>query len=560
MDTLSPVAGKLFGMSFALAMNFALVISAMLLYTLLLDGRFSAAAKRYQVIIGISFGLFAIISMQVPIHVRDGIIIDAKYPLVGIATCFGGPLAGFIAASFSAASRIFIGGIGVYAAIPTLYMVWGLGILFRKDLSFGLQFKSRILRYLGFGVLIWLLQFIGGMVFFVFLPADEVGPLLVDRSLPALVIYPPMTVLLGLALEFVESRYQLRRSQAESQMRFSKVFESSPLPMAVIKYPDLLVRQSNKVFAESFGKRFLEMQALLIHRAWMTLQGRGDVEFREECQFHKERVIRYITFLGGVVEFDGEPHLLIHLVDRTKDVIAEQTRQKLLESLERKNREIQDLNFALHHDLRTPLVSIQSFLGELRDRLQEGDVAGGLDDLKRVEHASQRLSKLIFGISQLNETFNVSSEVVESSLPLIVSKVCQKIGLPANSIVYELDIELVNYDERMLTNLFQPILENALQFARPDEPLQVVISQKLEQDLLKIRFRDNGIGIEPIYLERIFNLFEKLNPRTPGIGLGLTLTRRIVNSMGGKVWMESKGLGHGATVCVNLPAKEAIFA
>jgi signal transduction histidine kinase len=68
--------------------------------------------------------------------------------------------------------------------------------------------------------------------------------------------------------------------------------------------------------------------------------------------------------------------------------------------------------------------------------------------------------------------------------------------------------------------------------------------------------RDNGIGIESTYHERVFQLFERLEPETPGTGIGLTLVQRIVQAHGGRIWVESEGAGQGSTFCFTLPLAE----
>jgi signal transduction histidine kinase len=65
--------------------------------------------------------------------------------------------------------------------------------------------------------------------------------------------------------------------------------------------------------------------------------------------------------------------------------------------------------------------------------------------------------------------------------------------------------------------------------------------------------KDNGQGIEPQYRERVFGLFDKLDPRSEGTGIGLALAKRIVEVHGGRIWVESDGLGHGSTFCFTLP-------
>lgn len=546
-------------MSIALVSNFTLVISAMLVYVLLLDGRFSPKSKQYQVLIGLSFGLLCFISMHAPIPVREGVIIDAKYPLVGIATLFAGPIAGLIALVLAASYRIYMGGIGVYAALPTLLFVWGLALSLRKGFAHGGTVPQRFWKFLIFGIIIWIFQVVGGLVFLFFLPLDEVGPLLVDRSIPAMMVYPPMTVLLGLSLDFVESRHRLRLAKLEDEARFRVVFESSPLPMATVSAENWSLKQSNAVFQEEYGMSFLVEHKELFQRAKHSLVALRASSFREECQFHHGKSLRHLSVLVSVVAIEGDDCLLVHLVDRTRDVLAEQVRQRLLLNLEQKNKEMQDLNFALHHDLRTPLVSILAFVGELRERILQDDRQGALDDLARVEEASQKLSKLVIGISQLNESMKQSNQGAECEFEPLVKNLGHRIFLPGSQMIMEGEEVRIPLDERILENLLSPILENAMQFAVPGKGLVVHAGTKHEGSIVHIWVRDNGIGMETRFLERVFSLFEKLDSKSTGIGLGLTLVRRMTESLGGKTWLESEGIGKGCTAHITIPNKEAIF-
>lgn len=82
---------------------------------------------------------------------------------------------------------------------------------------------------------------------------------------------------------------------------------------------------------------------------------------------------------------------------------------------------------------------------------------------------------------------------------------------------------------------------------------KVEIDAETSAGRVLVRVRDNGIGVEPEHHEKIFGLFERLNPASEGTGLGLALARRVVEAQGGKLWVESQGAGGGATFCFTLP-------
>jgi signal transduction histidine kinase len=96
-------------------------------------------------------------------------------------------------------------------------------------------------------------------------------------------------------------------------------------------------------------------------------------------------------------------------------------------------------------------------------------------------------------------------------------------------------------------------VENAAKFTAGRPEPRITVGARQDRDEQVFFVRDNGRGIEPRFLEKVFDLFEKLDPAVEGTGVGLALVRRIVEAHGGKVWAESDGLGHGATFCFTLP-------
>jgi signal transduction histidine kinase len=106
--------------------------------------------------------------------------------------------------------------------------------------------------------------------------------------------------------------------------------------------------------------------------------------------------------------------------------------------------------------------------------------------------------------------------------------------------------------------VLQNLIDNAVRFTSDSKEPFIEIGQRHDGNQRVIFVRDNGIGIEPQYLKRIFNLFEQLNPQAGGTGVGLAISKRIVEVHGGSIWAESDGLGKGATFCFTLPEVESL--
>jgi len=112
----------------------------------------------------------------------------------------------------------------------------------------------------------------------------------------------------------------------------------------------------------------------------------------------------------------------------------------------------------------------------------------------------------------------------------------------------------VHGDRTRLLEVLQNLIENAVKFRSGQaEPVIEVGSRKGPGGLV-VYVRDNGVGIDPRYHQRVFGLFERLDPRVEGTGVGLALVKRIVEVHGGRVWVESEGAGRGSAFCFTLPA------
>jgi signal transduction histidine kinase len=114
-------------------------------------------------------------------------------------------------------------------------------------------------------------------------------------------------------------------------------------------------------------------------------------------------------------------------------------------------------------------------------------------------------------------------------------------------------LPVVDGDRHRLLEVLQNLIENAVKFRSGQGEPVVEVGSRPGPDGPVVFVRDNGIGIDPRYHDRVFALFERLDPRVEGTGVGLALVRRIVEVHGGRVWVESDGAGRGSTFCFTLP-------
>ena len=236
-------------------------------------------------------------------------------------------------------------------------------------------------------------------------------------------------------------------------------------------------------------------------------------------------------------------------------------RQTFIEELEAKNAELERFTYTISHDLKSPLVTITGFLGYLERDALSGHVEKVKSNIIRITTAAQKMQALLNDLLELsrigrlmNRPENVPfKEIVQESLERVRGR------LEANNVTIKFQDEfpVVHGDKTRLIEVLQNLVDNAAKFSSANEnPIIEINTMGTDQEGNSIFLvRDNGIGIQPEFQERIFGLFNKLDQTAEGTGIGLTLVKRIIEVHGGKIWVESE-LGKGATFYFTLPGSQ----
>ena len=261
-------------------------------------------------------------------------------------------------------------------------------------------------------------------------------------------------------------------------------------------------------------------------------------------------------------EIGSMAHGVNHLLEETQRHLAELRaaaleREALITRLEAKNAELEQFNYTVSHDLTSPLVTIRGFAGLLERDLAEGSVEGMKRDLARINGAAERMGLLLkdlLDLSRVGRIINPPQEVVIGDLVTeALELLAGKITLADAHIHVAPNLPSVSVDAPRMVEVFQNLIENALKFTTGQSSPDIEIGGRRESGQVVCHVKDNGLGIEQCYQEKIFGLFERLDQEIEGTGIGLALIKRIIEVHGGRLWVESEGLGKGSTFFFSIP-------
>jgi len=237
---------------------------------------------------------------------------------------------------------------------------------------------------------------------------------------------------------------------------------------------------------------------------------------------------------------------------------AEEKLIKTVAELERSNKELGEFAYVASHDLQEPLRTISSYVQLLERRYKDKLDSDASEFIAYAVEGAARMQRLINDLLTYSRvgTRGRPFEAADSghALGQAIANLQQTIE-ENEAVVFNEDMPPVHGDEIQLTQLFQNLIENAIKFRGPEKPYIHISAKKIEAGWI-FSVRDNGIGIDPQFKERIFQIFQRLHTadKYPGTGIGLAICKRIVERHGGRIWVESEP-GKGATFYFTLPEK-----
>lgn len=261
--------------------------------------------------------------------------------------------------------------------------------------------------------------------------------------------------------------------------------------------------------------------------------------------------------------YNAEVHL--QHVDRGNNTyvflafINDITRRKLAEQdLKRSNIDLERFAYVASHDLQEPLRTMASFTILLEKRYKDKLDSDANDFISFIVDGAKRMQQLINDLLAFSRAGAISKpfENIDMESVLKIAELNLELAIKESKakITWE-PLPVIKADEAQMVQIFQNLIDNAIKF-RGKEPPIIHISAKQEESDWIFWVKDNGIGIDPRYFDRIFLIFQRLHNRNkyPGTGMGLAIVKRIVESYGGRVWIESE-LQKGSTFYFTIPKK-----
>ena len=377
----------------------------------------------------------------------------------------------------------------------------------------------------------------------------------------------------------ITERKQVEKSLQETNEYLDNLFNYANAPI-IVWDPEFKITRFNHAFERLTGRiseevigRSLEIlfPPNLVESSMEHIRKTSRGERWESVEInilHIDSSIKIVLWNSATI-FDPENKPIATIAqgqDITERKQAENELKQTLNVLRQSNEELKQFAYIASHDLQEPLRMIASYL-QLIERRYKGKLDKDADEfIAFAVEGANRLQEMIVGLLAYSrvETKGNPFEKVDFSEILAKAILNLKIAIDeSGAIIMNDELPAIEVDGSQFIQVFQNLIANSIKFRNSEPPLIHVSAKQISEiegsknpDTWLFSVKDNGIGIDPQYQDRLFIIFQRLH-RTeyPGVGIGLSLCKRIVERHGGHIWFESE-VGNGTTFYFTIPIKE----
>lgn len=256
--------------------------------------------------------------------------------------------------------------------------------------------------------------------------------------------------------------------------------------------------------------------------------------------------------------------IIVNIRDVTRLKQAEDVANKTADDLARSNQELEQFAYAASHDLQEPLRKISSYTQLLQQRYKGRFDAEADKFIGYIVDGAYRMQALIRDLLMYSRAGRGELKLEPADLEQVLAQALSNLetALQANGATVTHDpLPVVMASPSQITQVLQNLIGNAIKY-HGDDPPAVHVSAAQRSGMWRISIKDNGIGIDPKFADRVFVIFQRLHTKReyPGTGIGLAICKKMIERHGGQIWLESGGEGHGTTFSFTIPAEPVMAA
>ncbi len=308
-------------------------------------------------------------------------------------------------------------------------------------------------------------------------------------------------------------------------------------------YASMLSMSPEEIIGSQFWANFMEEDRQILKNALAEVQlGANWPESIETTISLKDGVSRILRVSMVSLEFNNRPSVMGNAIDITEAKLAEEKLKETLSELTASNDDLRQFAYVCSHDLQEPLRNVTNSVQILERRYKSKLEPEATTFINYAVEAAARATLLINDllvysrIGSGSKFHNVDCNAIVESALIDLTSAVDKSG----AVITSDNLPEVSGNASQLRQLFQNLLSNAIKFRGAEKPkIHISVAKNKSKWLFSIH--DNGIGIPPEFQDRIFLIFQRLHTRTeyPGTGIGLAISRKIVEQHGGQIWVES---------------------